>query len=392
MLTPPSEGPLRIGFLQPYSTLYPHYSEHFLVGFFLGFGRDPYKQNDIQFIPHYTGTGERKAVAEALRKLFYMDKVAMMSGWASYSTLLEVSKSLNMRGALGSFFDMGEFLPLQGDLSPNAFFSSQQLWQSEFALGRWAPGKFGENGALVMGLYESGYHLSTAFQKGVAFARKGDLINYIMKSSNPDLHDIDIPPLIEHLQKQKPDYVHVILCGPNSVRFLHAWSQCSLHREVPLLVSENMMYDEWLSDIEHLNLELYTGSLYDKNSEMKENQIFCKQFREFSHQDVNIFALLGYEMGLLFKEVFQHMKTGDWDKVHQLMQTEVVVGPRGERNFNLNSKRSYPSIDIIKVKTSKMGSKKLILDQAMGIPHDAPIFDDIRDVDSAGWSNPFMCI
>ena len=44
-------GPIKIGFLSPYSGVYPHYAQHLMAGMLLGIYPGAIKKNEIQFVP-----------------------------------------------------------------------------------------------------------------------------------------------------------------------------------------------------------------------------------------------------------------------------------------------------------------------------------------------------
>src|SRR5665213_667753 len=161
---------LKIGFLTPYSGIYPFYGQHLMAGILLGLYPDPLKQNEIQFVPVYTKMGDIKSSVEAVNKLIFFDQVDMISGLISYKSIPEIIPLVESFNKLAFFFDMGEYIPDFSYFSPNIFFSSQQIWQSQYALGNWAHKEFGDTGILVMPIYEAGYHLSSAFHQGAIAA------------------------------------------------------------------------------------------------------------------------------------------------------------------------------------------------------------------------------
>ena len=123
-------SPIKIGFLTPYSGVYPFYGHHLMAGILLGLYPGAVKQNEIQFIPVYTKKGDPKSVQEAVNKLVFFDQVDMISGLISYKSLPDIIAVIENHNKLAFFFDMGEFIPYFNHLSPRIFYSSQQIWQS----------------------------------------------------------------------------------------------------------------------------------------------------------------------------------------------------------------------------------------------------------------------
>lgn len=383
---------LKIGFLNPYSSLYPHYSQHLLAGLFLGMGEDPLKQDKITFVPHYTDTGSVQKTKDAVRKLINFDQVDMLSGLVSYAVLPEIVPMLESRDKLGFFFDSGEYIPYFDYLSPNTFFSSNQLWQSEFALGQWARSEYGEGGMMVMPLLESGYHLHSAFQKGFSMGGGGELLLSVLPFDEENPHDLDMAAIFEKIKDQAPPFVHAIFTGEGGNEFLTRWVDEGLNGEIPLVAAEHMMYDEWLQDVKDLGIQCYSSSLYDPARNSKTNNVFKQQFQQTTGQPVNIFALLGYEAGMMFREIYPSMKKRDWGKVQNLLQNEHITGPRGERDFYPDSGFTLPEVNITSMNSSSGSINKNIIAKGKRLAYNHQIFDDIRKAVPSGWFNPLFCV
>ncbi|HEY9260209.1 ABC transporter substrate-binding protein [Chitinophaga sp.] len=388
-----SQNPsLTVGFLTPYSGIYPFFSQHLITGWLIGMGLDPVRQRTVQFIPEFTHMGGIKASEEAARKLLFFNRVDILSGLISYKSIPDLVPLIEIEKKPAFFFDMGEYVPHFPYLSPDIFYASHQLWQSQYALGHWAQSTFGDGGHMIMPVYEAGYHLNTTFQQGVGAAGGSSLHLNILPFDPQDPHKLDTTAIFKQWEKERPAYVHAIFCGSLGLKFLEQWIQSGLHKEIPLLVQEAMVYDDILEDVKHANLELYTSRSWMREDEGRANQLFVKQFEAVAKQPANIYALMGYEAGLVWKELLPHARKKDWDKVKQQLRTEVIQGPRGEKNFYPQSGFALPTSNIIKINTSNNHIHKIILDQGKGMRFDAKEFEVIHEGTVSGWQNPFLCI
>ena len=383
---------LTIGFLTPYSGIYPFFSQHLITGWLLGMGLDPARERTIQFIPEFTNIGGIKASEEAARKLLFFNRVDILSGLISYKSIPDLIPLIEKEKRPAFFFDMGEYVPHFSYLSPDVFYASHQLWQSQYALGQWAQGTWGSGGHMIMPVYEAGYHLNSTFQEGVAAAGGDSLQLTVLPFDQQDPHKMELDNIFAKWNKERPAYVHAIFCGSMGLRFLEKWLQSGLHKKVPLLVHEAMVYDDILDDLKHADLEFYTARSWMKEDENSANQVFVKQFEKVAQQPANIYALMGYEAGLVWKELLPHAQKKDWDKVKQQLRTEVIQGPRGEKNFYPLSGFALPASNILKITTNGNNIHKIILDQGKGMHFDAKEFKVIHDESVSGWQNPFLCI
>ena len=385
--------PIRIGFLSPYSGIYPYYAQHLITGWFLGMGLEPTRQNKIAFIPAFTKQGGPSSVTEAVQKLLFFDKVDILSGLISYKSTPDLIPMVDMHQRMGFFFDMGEYIPNFPHISPNMFYASHQLWQSEYALGYWAQKSYGEGGLIVMPIYEAGYHLNSAFQRGAAAAGATSFSLKVLPSNYRNSPDNDgIATFLENTAQMAPSYIHAIFTGKEGTEFLEKWKQSSLHKSIPLLITETMAYDDILEDITNLDMTVYSANTWNRKSENKINQAFVTKFESLAKQRANIYALMGYEAGLVWKELLPFAEKRDWSTVKNRLQQTVINGPRGEKGFYPASGLGLPEISIERIKISGNKINKLIVDQRKGIAFNHAELEEIHETSVSGWLNPFLCV
>ena len=384
-------NPIRLGFLAPYSSIYPFYAAHMASGFYLGLGQEP-NRSDIQLINEFAGTGNRTAFNEAARKLVQFSNVDILSGLVGYKAIADIIPMMDKYGKLGFFHDMGELLPLFETPYSNSFFNSHQLCQSEYALGYWAQKEFKNPGLVLTPIYNVGFHLHRAFEFGIGDAG-GDQVLHSTIPYKPDQpHHLDIDYAFEIIHKESPAFVHAIFVGEQGNEFLAKWKTYSWTRDISLIVSENMMYEDMLSDVKHLNIQVYGAMLWNENSQNPRNQRFVNSFRQLAGQPPNLYALLGYESGLLFKEMLRPLKKRQWDKVKHLMATTVVEGPRGPKGFSLNGDYALPKIDIVKLNTFATGQQAVVIERGKGLLLTNPRLKSGISFENSGWINPYLCI
>jgi branched-chain amino acid transport system substrate-binding protein len=385
-------GPIKIGVLTPYSGVYPYYGHHLVAGMLQGLYPGAQKRNEFQFIPAYTQMGDPKSALEAVNRLVFFEQVDIVSGLISYKSVPDIIPVIERHNRIGFFFDMGEYIPWFDYLSPRIFYSSQQIWQTQYALGHWAGKEYGDGGMMVMSIYEAGYHINSSFHHGVKDACGGAVNVHVIPHDKLSPKKMDLDDFFEKIKKDPPPYVHAIFAGALGNEFLEAWRASGLHKTIPLIVVENMAYDDYLNDVAVLDLELYSASTWSRTEENPRNAEFVKKFERSGGQTANIFGLLGYEVGLALREVKPLLQKRDMAKVAELLQKESVTGARGERNFYPAWGFSLPVIDILSVKTSAGNIYKTVISQGKGLRFDAEEFKEIHEGSVSGWLNPYMCI
>lgn len=383
--------PVKIGFLSPYSSIYPFYSAHMASGFYQGLNQDP-NRSDIQLIPEFAGTGGRNAVIDAAKKLLQFSHVDILSGMINYKILPDLVPLIGSMRKMALFYDLGEMMPLFDTSIQNVFFNSHQLYQSEYALGYWAHKEFRNTGMVLTPIYNTGFHLHRGFEFGVGDAGGTEIIHSTIPYKEEDPHHLDIDYAFDMIHKESPAYVHAIFVGPQGNEFLAKWKSYSWTRDIPLIVAENMLYEDMLGDVSNLGLEMYGAMLWNERSENGKNQFFVKRFRELTGQPANLYALLGYETGLLFKEMLKPLKKRQWDKVSHLMATTTIEGPRGPKSFALNGEHTLPKIDIVKVNTRGVKQQHLVVESGKHLLMNNPRLKEGIALDNSGWLNPYLCI
>ncbi|WP_160717085.1 ABC transporter substrate-binding protein [Chitinophaga solisilvae] len=385
---------LSIGFLTPYSGVYPAYSAHLVTGWLLGMGLDPVRQRTVQFTSEYTHMGSADASVKAARKLLFFNNVDILSGLISYKATPDIIPLVESLKKPAFFFDMGEYIPHFPYLSPDVFYASHQLWQSQYALGRWAHSHFGDGGHMIMPFYEAGYHLHTAFKEGVTAAGSTQISLTVLphQANEPLQMETELDALFSKIVQDPPSYVHAIFAGNMGTRFFRKWIQSGIHKKIPLVVNETMAYDDLLQDIQDADLDIYTAMMWMREDQRPANQVFVRKFESIAQQPANIYALMGYEAGLMWRELLPYASKKDWDTVKQQLRTGVIDGPRGQKSFYPAAGVALPASNILKISTTGNKINKLILDQGAGMRHDAKEFATIHQESVTGWHNPFLCI
>jgi branched-chain amino acid transport system substrate-binding protein len=385
--------PLKIGLLCSHSSIYPRLYQDFMDGFYTALPHKIQKQNFFCFVPEYIKQPTVKNVKESVQKLLSFDQVDIVSGLISYKAVPELVPLVEKQKRIAFFYDMGELIPYTQHLSDHFFFNSFQYWQSEYALGDWAYKEFGDKGAIVMSLYDAGYHLQSAFRQGTVNAGSQE-IDYCVLHDNPTLsqvqHKINI--FFEKIQASCPSYIHAIFCGTEATEFFEAFNRSGLKHKVPLLITAHMASEEILNQVANLGITAYAASMYNYHSPDKPNVQFKLAFEALTGRKANIFALMGFEMGLAMTQLLPYLQKRDWDKVINLLKKETIKGPRGERNFYIDSEYATPVIDIEKIETASQQINKIIVAQGKALKFNHYIYDEIHRENVTGWQNPYLCV
>ncbi len=381
--------PLKIGFLLPYSGMYPHYGQHTMTGLVCALDQYKIAASQFNFIPAYVGNGERAKCLDEAKRLIFFEGVDVLMGMVSVKVLDELKPILQTYNKLGLFLDFGEYIPTKETAGDNVCCLSMNLWQSQYALGKWAVKEFGTDGQLIMPLYESGFNLSAAFTEGAAIAGCKGVNSFVLPTAYANNETLNLEAFFVALEKQTPNFVHAIFSGKMANKFLWQWRKSKFYDTVPLVTVENMAYSEALFDVEDMGIKMYSARSWHRDTQTKVNKLFVNKFEAFGKQPANVFAMLGYEAGLALAAMFPLLLKGDGAEAISLLDKKGVEGPRGIIRGHSSENTSYYPIDIVKIQTGGPKTFQTILATETAFAFDT---SQVIENTQSGWLNPYIAI
>jgi len=381
----------KIGFLFPYSSIHPNMSRDIIDGFYAAVPKQ--HKRSFQFYPEYIDQGKRELVKTAINKLISFHNVDIISGLISYKSIPDIIPIVHQRNKIGFFFDMGEYLPPVYELPVDLFSNSFLIWQLEYALGSWSQSTYQGKGAMLMSVYDAGYHMHSAFWQGAISAGAQEIDMHVIPY-NPDHKSIlpVLPSFFEKIEKDRVDYLHVLFCGEEAIDFYRAFKESTLYGKIPLIVSPHMASDEIINRTSNLDIKCYSASGWNYYSTTEQNQLFKRTYETSTGKKASLFAVMGYESGLAFLNVLPELQRNDKEAVLSFFRNGTVTGPRGVRNFRLGERLNQPEIEIEKITFQPLNPLKIIIEQGKAMPYNASVFNDIHSLCVSGWENPYLCV
>lgn len=382
---------IKIGFLFPYSSIHPNMSKDVIDGFQCVIPEKFKKQ--FQFCPEYVHQGNADLVKIAINKLISFENVDVVSGIVNYKLIPEISDIMGNKNKLGFFFDLGEYLPPLELTPPNIFFNSFQMWQLQFALGNWAQKQYKGKGAILMSLYDAGYHLQSAFWQGavVAGAEEIDMHTLPYDGEKYCVYDL-IDRYLDKIADSDVDYLHPIFCGNEATAFFDCYKKSKLYNKLPLVVSPHMASDEILSQVKNLNVKCFSASGWDYSSKDEINSAFKSNYEGTTGKKASPYAVMGYEAGLGLFNSLGNWNDGDITSVVKSLSEQYIMSPRGMRGFSMDKQLLTSVINIEEIKPSSLVIEKKIIDQGAAMNYNHAVFEDIHTKNISGWKNPYLCI
>lgn len=382
---------LRIGILCPHSSIFPNLNHDFLDGLKSAMPND--MLNKVQFFPEFINLGGTASIDEAINRLISFHNVEVITGYIGYRHIPHYVPLIERARKLAIFAGFGEYVPHLGHVSDNIFYSGQDYWQAEYALGYWAQKQFEGKGLMTMSLYESGYQMHTSFREGYYMAGAPVIDEAVIPVNRIDRDTMNkyFEDFLEMFRKEKPAFLHSLFSGHEAVDFIGLYAAKNMHKEVPLLVSPHMASPEVLHAIKGKDITFYSGGMWGKEIDTRENKAFQESVMSKTGLAVNEMVLSGYEVGLGIKNVFRDLQKGDVSEACKILKSEKIRTPRGDRNYHLKSEISS-SVFIEKVVLSGTDVKKIVVEEGRSPSFDHTVFSRMNELNESGWQNPYLCV
>ncbi|WP_173003100.1 ABC transporter substrate-binding protein [Chitinophaga sp. SYP-B3965] len=360
---------MKIGFLIPYSGVFPSLKEDFLQGFLLAFPRG--WEERLSFLYEFIQMGDLKKVQDALQKLIMFDRVNVVVGIVSNNVIAQCTDIYVPRKIPVLINNLGARIPDQHFSNPFLFYNSLHLWKSQWSMGHWAQQQFGGTPSINMALYESGYSLHECFKLGTAASGAEQVHLNILKYTPGN---VDATPLVDYLLAQKPAHAHVLLSGKEAHHFLEQYhaAGCSANLSVsPFMADATLMPDMSLLENTH------HATTWSVDLPADENKKFVDNYRDGYQETPTVFSMLGYESGLMVAEE---------------MQVKQVKGPRGDVNFSTEPLSALLPVYIRKTvkRNGQIIHEQISKEPGISWSDEALIRGS--GMEASGWQNPYLCV
>lgn len=380
---------LKLGWLFPYSGIFPDLREELEQGLALALPKDN-STVTVEDHPLFIQTGGMKEVEDAIKRLLLYDKVDMVIGVASSKLAHAIIPLLESRKTPMILLNLGADIPGRQLSSDCLFYNSLHLWKSQWVMGKWAQHRYGGEPSINMSIYEGGYGLHESFKTGTAVSGAQTVkLNMVRNFTAVP----DTSPLIRYIREQQPRHAHILLSGKEGEQFLQLFRDQQPESTVALTVSPFMVEDGFLEDIPP-GMDLYNATTWSAGLDNPANRSFVDRYGRANGTSPSAFSLLAFEAGLALAAALEDIP----EKINpaplgQALGRCVVSGPRGEIRLSTRPLQTNLPVYIRKPVRSLITAPTLnsILSIEEGIEWDDPSFNAEQSY-LTGWQNPYLCV
>lgn len=388
---------MKIGFLFPYSGVFPDLKDEFRQGFLLGLGavtgaassattgaasghpRPATGPAGHTVLAEFIQNGDLKTTEQALQRLLFYERVDVVVGIVGNCILADLLPTLERAQAPLIVHNLGGHFPGRYLSSPYLFYNSLHLWKSEWSMGKWAQARYGGVPSVSLSLYEAGYHFLECFKNGAGASGAETLtLNVMRKEDGP----ADPLPLVRFLEEQRPPYSHVLVSGPEAARFL-AYVEASPVRETVPLTGHPFLGAP----------EIPFATTWLESLDTPENKAFVGAYTDAFGAAPSVFAMLGYESGLALAGL------AGTDAAAGAATSPAARPTRGQIIDHLGSASAAGPRGPIHLSSQPVTAPQpvylcrgtSVLERLDETSAEDPVFNLLQD-GVAGWANPYLCV
>ncbi|HEX8597811.1 MAG TPA: ABC transporter substrate-binding protein [Chloroflexia bacterium] len=383
-----SSGPARsterrtVGVLLPQSSAYPQLGANFLAGMNLYFTQSG--RNNVKVVSAEIGTccGQIKPQTRAMlgaQKLDLMVGLVNPSVAASISHLLEAAKMPFLATGLG------ENLARAAESNPYIFHHTLGMWESNYALGKWAATTLGRKAVMASSFYDSGYDTLHAFRMG--FEAGGGQVLSIHVTHQPAA-DNGVAALVAGIKQSKPDVVFASYYGQSAVDLLNAYARAGLSRSVPLLGTAFLVDQAVVNSVGSAAAGVTTALPWAASLDTADNKAFVTAYKNKTGKSPDAFAALGFETAGLIASAIDRAAGGS---LRDALAAASFAGPRGNVAMNAGTQSTTGTHYLQQAKHQGINVRTAVLaGLPAGFEQDGEV-SALRNSVKTGWVSSYLC-
>ncbi|WP_439861923.1 ABC transporter substrate-binding protein [Pseudomonas sp. MBLB4136] len=214
--------------------------------------------------------------------------------------------------------------------APNIFRTSFTSWQTAYPMGQVAADKGYKNIVTVAWRYGFGTESVDGFKEG--FEKAGGRVS---KEIYVPFPDVEFQSQLTEIAALKPDAVFVFFAGGGAAKFVQDYAAAGLQGKIPLLGS-GFLTEGTLAAQGQAAEGLLTTLHYADSLDTERNRSFREQYRQRFGKEADVYAVQGYDSGLLLAQSLQKVAGNTTDRAAWIgaMSQARIDSPRGEWTFS----------------------------------------------------------
>lgn len=381
---------MKIGLLYTTSLAHPNLMIDFINGLKSALHNE--LTQNVQLISESVGFGgNEKEVLEKTEKLLIIENVNVLIAYIDLRVLENIKNTIKVSGVFTIIVNPGANYPIDWTPTPNIVHLTLQHAYLCWLTGKAAASKQNIKGCIATTFYDGGYLHVAALSN--AFMQHGGTITYNYLNNQTYETLLDITPLTNFLTEDKE--TNTLLCIIDSKpasKFYQKLHEYNSSKNLELFVSPMMLEQESLQSLDkgyNFSITGYGPWFYSLKNEL--NVDFINTIFNFTQKQATFFSLLGWEAGLVLKQILSFDKDllPNGEKLINQLLSCTIVSPRGV--LKLDPKTNYFVTQAFKCSTPKLSNNLPIETIDFSIDEWEKFTAVPTTGTVSGWTNTYLC-
>lgn len=347
---------------------------------------------NIQLLAENIGLGgSEKEVYEKAEKLLVLEGIDLLVAYIDLRVMELLKPLLYVSGKLVLIVNPGANYPKNWAPQPNILYLGLQHSFLCWLTGAMAANMGKKRAAVATTFYDCGYlHIAAIVN---AFTEGGGSISHHYVNNQKNDEPFQITALTEFLAADAD--TDCLLCVSDTQPASHFYellNNSESARKIDLFVSPMMLEKKALETAAggfHFNVQGYLP--WHESIEDSYNQVFQDLYLRHTKRKPSVFALLGWETGLLLEQVFLQSNGENMDGA--TLATElgkiIINSPRGE--IKLDNETHYFLAPVYRASQHKSEGELVIEHAGYAAKEWTTFVEHPQGGTSSGWTNTYLC-
>lgn len=354
------------------SKAFPKMGKDFLNGIKLSLGEDI--NIKIEGIGLAT---DSKAIINSLQKLVNQEDVHITTGLLGHHDLKEILEFVEASEEPFIYSDLGPTKPISLKDKEHVWCNSLDLYGSTCKLGEYFLKNKLNNIGLSTCYYDSGYGFIEALEKTLYSNGKGQFAGHFITPIEPRENEAEI--MSEFAKEIKANAIFAFHNGIYAQEHATFLKESKINKTTPLYTTPFTIEDKILKQFPEIFHGTRCLTTWSEVLESKENNYFIHKYQEKYNKIPSVFALLGYENGLLIKNFIEN-KT--------ISEETQLIGPRGSLKIDSLTRRTNFDQHLLELNYKNDKYYKQIKEKLTPYQYKE---NSRENSQIGGWHNAYLC-
>nr|WP_241673303.1 ABC transporter substrate-binding protein [Lacisediminimonas profundi] len=320
-------GPIKVGFMLPYTGTYASLGNMIENGFKLYVQEQGGKLagREIQYFK-VDDESEPSKATDNVNKLIKRDQVDVVVGTVHSGVALAMARAAKENNTLLIIPNAGADAITGPMCSKTVFRSSFSNWQPAYAMGEVAAKKGHKKAITLTWNYAAGNESVKGFAEG--FEKGG---GKVVQNLTLPFPNVEFQALLTQIASQKPDAVYSFFAGGGAVKFVKDYAAAGLNKTIPLY-GPGFLTDGTLEGQGEAAQGMITTLHYADNLNNPRDKAFRLNFAKTYKANADVYAVQGYDAAQMLLAGLK-AANGDIKKMNQVvagMEKAEIDSPRGK--------------------------------------------------------------